>query len=107
MKPIFGKTPPLGLKLFLAIIASIGLILSDGQTNTMIQTRGFLETAVGNLYYLANTPRTVLDGFSDNLVDTNKLQIENKVLKEQLREKTQICCCWISLKLKINAYVFY
>ncbi len=87
MKPIFGKTPPLGLKLFLAIVASIALILSDGQTNTMIQTRGFLETAVGSLYYLANTPRTVLDGVSDNLVDTNKLQIENKVLKEQLREK--------------------
>ena len=87
MKPIFGKTPPLGLKLFLVIVASIGLILSDGQTNTMIQTRGFLETAVGSLYYLANTPRTVLDGVSDNLVDTNKLQIENKVLKEQLREK--------------------
>ncbi|WP_109078986.1 rod shape-determining protein MreC [Aggregatibacter kilianii] len=87
MKPIFGKTPPLGLKLFLAVTASIGLILSDGQTTTMIQTRGFLETAVGGLYYLANTPRTVLDGVSDNLVDTNKLQIENKVLKEQLREK--------------------
>ena len=87
MKPIFGTPPPLGLKLFLAIIASIGLILSDGQTNTMIQTRGFLETAVGSLYYLANTPRTVLDEVSDNLVDTNKLQIENKVLKEQLREK--------------------
>ncbi|MBN6080735.1 rod shape-determining protein MreC [Aggregatibacter actinomycetemcomitans] len=87
MKPIFGKTPPLGLKLFFAVTASIGLILSDGQTTTMIQTRGFLETAVGGLYYLANTPRTVLDGVSDNLVDTNKLQIENKVLKTQLREK--------------------
>ena len=62
MKPIFGKTPPLGLKLFFAVTASIGLILSDGQTAAMIQTRGFLETAVGGLYYLANTPRTVLDG---------------------------------------------
>lgn len=87
MKPIFGKTPPLGLKLFLAVTASVGLILSDGQTNAIIQARGFLETAVGSLYYLANTPRAVLDGVSDNLVDTNKLQIENRVLKEQLREK--------------------
>ena len=87
MKPIFGKTPPLGLKLFLAVSASVGLILSDGQTNAIIQARGFLETAVGSLYYLANTPRAVLDGVSDNLVDTNKLQIENRVLKEQLREK--------------------
>ena len=87
MKPIFGKTPPLGLKLFLAVTASVGLILSDGQTNAIIQARGFLETAVGSLYYLANTPRAVLDGVSDNLVDTNKLQIEKRVVKEQLREK--------------------
>ena len=87
MKPIFSKTPPLGLRLFLAIIASIALILSDGQTNSMIKARSFMETAVGGLYYLANTPRTVLDNVSENLVDTNKLQIENKVLKEQLREK--------------------
>lgn len=87
MKPIFGKTPPLGLKLFLAVIASLGLIASDRQTTTMIQARSLLETAVGGLYYLANTPRTVLDGVSDNLVDTNKLQIENKALKDQLREK--------------------
>lgn len=47
MKPIFGKTPPLGLKLFLAVIASLGLIASDRQTTTMIQARSLLETAVG------------------------------------------------------------
>ncbi|WP_373101114.1 MULTISPECIES: rod shape-determining protein MreC [Pasteurellaceae] len=87
MKPIFGKSPSLGLRLIMAVIASIALILSDGQTNTMIKARSVMETAVGGLYYLANTPRTVLDGVSDNLVDTNKLQIENKVLREQLREK--------------------
>ncbi|GJH42397.1 rod shape-determining protein MreC [Pasteurella canis] len=87
MKPIFGKAPPLGLRLILAVIASIALIVSDGQTNAMIKARSVMETAVGGLYYLANTPRTVLDGVSDNLVDTNKLQIENKVLREQLREK--------------------
>ena len=87
MKPIFSKAPPLGLRLFLAVIASIMLILSDGQTNTMIKARSFMETAIGGLYYLANTPRAVLDNVSANLVDTNKLQIENKVLKDQLREK--------------------
>lgn len=87
MKPIFGKTPPLGLRLALAVIASAALILTDGQTNAMIKFRSTMETAVGGLYYLANAPRKVLDGLSDNLVDTNKLQIENKVLKEQLLEK--------------------
>ena len=87
MKPIFGKTPSLGLRLALAVLASIGLIISDGQSSTMIQIRTLMETSVGGLYYLANTPRTVLDNISHNLVDTNKLQIENKILKEQLREK--------------------
>ena len=87
MNPTFGKSPSLGLRLVLAVTASIGLMLSDGQNTTMIQARSIMETAVGGLYYLANTPRTVLDGVSDNLIDTNKLQIENKVLKEQLREK--------------------
>lgn len=87
MNPSFGKSPPLGLRLALAVIASIGLMLSDGQNTTMIQARSVMETAVGGLYYLANTPRTVLDGVSNNLVDTNKLQIENKILKDQLREK--------------------
>ncbi|URL01768.1 rod shape-determining protein MreC [Avibacterium sp. 20-126] len=87
MKPIFGKAPYLGIRLIFAVIASIVLILFDGQTNTMIKVRSIMETAIGSVYYLANTPRTVLDGVSYNLVDTNKLQIENKVLREQLREK--------------------
>ena len=86
MKPIFAKTPPLGIRLILTVMASIGLILTDGQ-NSMSQARSLLETAVGGLYYLANSPRSVLDGVSDNLADTGKLQIENKVLREQLREK--------------------
>ncbi|OOF43188.1 rod shape-determining protein MreC [Rodentibacter rarus] len=86
MKPIFGKAPPLGVRLTLAVFASIVLILADEQ-NSMNKARSVMETAVGGLYYLANSPRTVLDSVSDNFVDTNKLQIENKVLREQLREK--------------------
>lgn len=46
-----------------------------------------METAIGGLYYLANSPRSILDSVSENLVDTNKLQIENKVLRQQLLEK--------------------
>ncbi|VEH65960.1 rod shape-determining protein MreC [Rodentibacter pneumotropicus] len=74
------------------MIASVSLILADGQ-DSMNKVRSMMETAVGSLYYLANSPRTVLDGVSDNFVDTNKLQIENKVLREQLREKMRTYCC--------------
>ena len=64
MKPIFGKAPPLGIRLALAVIASMILILVDGQTSSMTKARSVMETAVGGLYYLANGPRTVLDGVS-------------------------------------------
>ena len=87
MKFILCKAPPLRIRLLLAVAASLSLILADDQTNSMTKARSAMETAVGGLYYLANSPRTVLDGVSDNLVDTSKLQIENKVLREQLREK--------------------
>lgn len=87
MKPIFTKSPPLGIRLIIAVALSIALILFDGKTNTMITVRSVMETAIGSLYYFANSPRTLLDGVSDNLVDTNRLQFENKALREQLREK--------------------
>ena len=87
MKPIFAKAPSLGIRLFFAVVLSLGLILLDGRSSAMIQMRSMLETAVSGLYYFANTPRTVLDGVSHNFIDSQKLQIENTVLKEQLREK--------------------
>lgn len=87
MKPIFSKSPSLGVRLVFATILSVILMFSDGQTRNLLQLRSLLETAVSWIYYLANTPRSLLDGVSDNLVDTNTLQIENKVLKDQLLEK--------------------
>ncbi|QIW15915.1 rod shape-determining protein MreC [Pasteurellaceae bacterium RH1A] len=87
MKPIFAKSPSLGLRLFFAITLSIICILTDGRTTAMIQVRNWLETAVSGLYYFANTPRSVLDGVSNNFIDNNKLQLENQALKDQLREK--------------------
>lgn len=87
MKPIFSKSPSLPVRLFIAVIFSIGLMISDGRSSAMIQVRNILETAISGLYYFANTPRSVLDSVSNNFIDTNKLQLENRVLKEQLREK--------------------
>ncbi len=87
MKPIFAKAPSLGVRLFLAIVISIVLIAFDGRSSAIIQFRNMLETAISGLYYFANTPRSVLDGVSNNFIDNNKLQMENHVLKEQLREK--------------------
>lgn len=88
MKPIFAKAPSLGMRLIIAVILSIILIISDGRSSLMIQARNMLETMVSGLYYFANTPRSILDGVSGNFIDNNKLQLENNLLKEQLREKS-------------------
>ena len=102
----FRQSPSLGIRLLIAIFASIALILADGRNSSITKARSAMETAIGGLYYLANSPRSILDGISENLVDTNKLQIENKVLRQQLLEKTQIYFYLINSKLKISDYVF-
>ncbi|QIM62810.1 rod shape-determining protein MreC [Pasteurellaceae bacterium Orientalotternb1] len=87
MKPIFAKAPPLGVRLVIAIALSVACIFFDGRGSTMVQVRNLLETAVGGLYYFANTPRVVLDGVSNNFIDSQRLKMENQVLREQVREK--------------------
>ena len=87
MKPIFAKASSLNTRLFFALIFSLSLIAFDGRSNAIIQFRNILETPISGLYYFANAPRSVLDGVSNNFIDNDKLQLENRVLKEQLREK--------------------
>lgn len=87
MKPIFAKAPPLGVRLIIAIILSVMCIVLDGRGSTMVQVRNALETMVSGLYYFANTPRVVLDGVSHNFIDSQRLKVENQVLREQMREK--------------------
>ncbi|MGX2956699.1 rod shape-determining protein MreC [Ursidibacter arcticus] len=87
MKPIFSKAPPLGVRLFIAVSLSIICIFLDGRSSAIIQVRNVLETAVSGLYYFANSPRLVLDGVSNNFIDSQRLKLENQVLREQVREK--------------------
>lgn len=102
MKPIFAKTAPLGVRLFFAIAISISLILSDGRSNAMIQVRSVLESAVSALYYFSNTPRTLLDGVSHNFIDSQKLLLENRALKQQLLEKNTELQLLDQLKVENN-----
>lgn len=102
MKPIFAKTPPLGVRFFLAVTMSIALILLDGRSQAMIQVRNVLESAVSGLYYFSNTPRTVLDGVSNNFIGSQKLQLENQALKQQLFEKNNDLLLLDQLKVENN-----
>lgn len=87
MKHIFSKTPSLGIRLFFAIALSLALIAIDGRSNFTAKFRNVMETTTSGLFYVANTPRVVLDNVSSSFVDSSTLRYENKLLKTQLRKK--------------------
>lgn len=68
----------------------------------MIQVRSVLESAISGLYYFSNTPRTVLDGVSNNFIDSQKLLLENRALKQQLLEKNTDLQLLDQLKVENN-----
>ncbi|MDZ7903610.1 MAG: hypothetical protein U5L01_14160 [Rheinheimera sp.] len=50
MKPIFDRGPSLTLRLFMALLASVGLITVDHYTDASVQIRSYLTASVGPLF---------------------------------------------------------
>jgi rod shape-determining protein MreC len=84
MKPIFDRGPSLTLRLFMALLASVGLITVDHYTDTSVQMRSYLTASVGPLFYLANLPQDLLFGASEQFKSHQKVLEENQVLKDTL-----------------------
>ncbi len=84
MKPIFSRGPSLQLRLFLAVIAAIGLIVADSRLGTFVKIRNYMDTAVSPFYFLANGPRKVLDSVSETLATSQQLELENRALRQEL-----------------------
>lgn len=84
MKPIFSRGPSLQLRLFLAVIAAIGLIIADSRLGTFVKIRNYMDTAVSPFYFLANGPRKVLDSVSETLATRQQLELENRALRQEL-----------------------
>ncbi|AIM23783.1 rod shape-determining protein MreC [Serratia sp. SCBI] len=84
MKPIFSRGPSLQLRLFLAVIAAIGLIVADSRVGTFVKIRNYMDTAVSPFYFLANGPRKVLDSVSETLATRQQLELENRALRQEL-----------------------
>ncbi|WP_193158439.1 rod shape-determining protein MreC [Serratia marcescens] len=84
MKPIFSRGPSLQLRLFLAVIAAIGLIFADSRLGTFVKIRNYMDTAVSPFYFLANGPRKVLDSVSETLATRQQLELENRALRQEL-----------------------
>jgi len=84
MKLLLDRGPSLPLRLFFALLASVGLITVDHYTNSSVQLRGYLTATVSPLFYLANLPQDMVFGASEQFMSQQKLLEENHNLKETL-----------------------
>ena len=84
MKPIFDRGPSLPLRLFFALLASLGLIALDHYTSSSAQLRSYLTAAVSPLFYLANLPQDLMFGASEQFKSQQKILEENQTLKDTL-----------------------
>ncbi|MDP4537755.1 rod shape-determining protein MreC [Alkalimonas collagenimarina] len=91
MNPIFERGPSLRLRLFIAVLCSVGLMVMDRYTDSSTQIRSYLTTAVSPLFYIASLPQVVLTGASEQFLSHQRLLKENDRLKESLlRQRGQL-----------------
>lgn len=84
MNPIFGRGLALQTRLFLAVVLSVGLIVADARFHQFSGVRLYLDSFVSPLIYLADTPRKVADGVSEQIKTRSELIEENRRLEQQL-----------------------
>ncbi|MFC4653405.1 MULTISPECIES: rod shape-determining protein MreC [Rheinheimera] len=91
MKPIFERGPSLPLRLFFAVLCSVGLMALDKFTDSSTQLRSYLTALVSPLYYVANLPQALLSDASAQFSSHQRLLEENQKLRETLlRQNTQV-----------------
>lgn len=83
MNSIFGRGPSLQFRLILAVISAILLAYLDRNFAYIAQVRGFLNTAVSPIYYVASLPEQILTEAGDVLKTRSTLRRENSQLREQ------------------------
>jgi rod shape-determining protein MreC len=91
MKPIFGRGPSLQLRLALSVLFSASLMLADSRLDAFSGVRYVLNTAVAPIKDLADLPRRLFDGRSEQLNTRTQLMETNTVLKREiLRLKSEV-----------------
>jgi len=95
MNPIFKHGPSPQHRLVLVLFCSAMLIFFDHRMNSFESVRGFLQSLVSPLQYLATTPKKALDWAVENIVTRQQLIDENQqfktnelLYKEQLMQLT-------------------
>ena len=92
MKPIFSRGPSLQIRLILAVLVALGVIIADSRLGTFSQIRTYMDTAVSPFYFVSNGPRELLDSVSQTLATRDQLELENRALRQELRQSYSQRC---------------
>jgi len=91
MNPIFKHGPSPQHRIILVLFCSVLLIFFDHKMNSFENARGYLQSLVSPLQYMANTPKQMMTWAAENLVTRKKLMAENQRFRiEELRLKEQL-----------------
>jgi rod shape-determining protein MreC len=91
MNPIFKHGPSPQHRLLLVLLCSISLIFFDHKVNSFENIRGYLQSMVSPLQYLATTPKQMMTWASENIITRRQLISENQQYKiSELRFHQQL-----------------
>lgn len=88
MNTMYNRGPALFLRLFLAILCSLGLIFVDRYTDSSSQLRSYLTAAASPLFYLASLPEALFSSASERFMSQHELIAENNRLKQNLLQQS-------------------
>ncbi|OUS30579.1 rod shape-determining protein MreC [Thalassotalea sp. 42_200_T64] len=81
MKPIFIDGYSSHRRMLVALLLSGVFIYCDHKLASFEVARGYLQSLVSPLQYIASTPKQIMDYASDNLVSHKQLMLDNQRLK--------------------------
>ena len=81
MNPIFKHGPSPQHRLVLVLFCSALLIFFDHKMNSFESVRGFLQSMVSPLQYLATTPKQMMNWAAENIVTRRQLIADNQQYK--------------------------
>jgi len=82
MNPIFKHGPSPQHRLVLVLLLSAALIFFDHKMSSFETVRGYLQSLVSPLQFIANAPKQVITWASENIVTRQQLMKENQQYRE-------------------------
>jgi rod shape-determining protein MreC len=83
MNPIFKHGPSPQHRLILVLCCSIALMFFDHKMASFDTARGYLQSLVSPLQFMANAPKQMITWAADNLVIRQQLMAENNAYREK------------------------